>query len=294
MIINKHGSFYIRSNWPTKILAALQSDTHIFSPNRELDAVDSLGVGRVMVKSMRYWSNVLGLSSERHDNLGVLTELTELGASINDKDKYFESKDLLWLLHRNLSRNIDNATAWYWAFNIFDRKQFNKHEFVDSFFAFLTNEGLSYEKKIVSKEFDCFKNTYVSGGKNDIKRLIEEDTTPFFAPLHLITNLGNGYYQLNSPSERDIDVEVFMYCILKDNESTDTETIQIPVEHIINDAGQIGKYMNMSFSTVLSLLQKAENRGYITLVNNFGNRYIEKHNYKAEDLLSIYFDKLGA
>lgn len=36
----------------------------IFSPNNELNAIDEIGVGRVMIKAMRYWSIVLGISNE--------------------------------------------------------------------------------------------------------------------------------------------------------------------------------------------------------------------------------------
>ena len=291
MMINKHGSFYIRNSWPTKILAALQEDPYIFSPNRELFAVDNLGVGRVMVKAMRYWSTVLGLSTERHDNNGVLTQLTSLGMSIYRYDRFMESKGVLWLLHRNLVQNIDNATAWYWAYNVFNKKRFSKKEFVDSFFAYLTNSGLSYDKKIVAKEFDCFKNTYVSSNTYDLKRIIDEDTTPFFAPLHMITSLGNGYFEFTSPNYNDIDVDIFVYCIFQDNAK---ETRQISIDYLLEEPEQVGKYMNISFATMMRLLQKAENKGYITLVNNFGNRYIEKGDVSSSELLKYYFGKIGA
>ena len=40
MTLNKHGSFYIRNGWPTKIMDAITSNPNIFSPNNELLAVD--------------------------------------------------------------------------------------------------------------------------------------------------------------------------------------------------------------------------------------------------------------
>ena len=64
MQINKHGTFYIRNGWPTKILDAIDVDPYIFTPNSELKAVDTIGVGRVMIKALRYWAVVLGLSEE--------------------------------------------------------------------------------------------------------------------------------------------------------------------------------------------------------------------------------------
>ena len=62
MQINKHGSFYLRNGWPTKIIDAVRDDAHIYSPNNELLDVDTIGVGRVMIKAMRYWATVLGIT----------------------------------------------------------------------------------------------------------------------------------------------------------------------------------------------------------------------------------------
>ena len=79
MLLNKHGSFYIRNGWPTKIINAINADHLIFSPNNELDAVDNIGVGRVMVKAMRYWASAMGLVTEDKISQGVTCNLTNLG-----------------------------------------------------------------------------------------------------------------------------------------------------------------------------------------------------------------------
>ena len=55
MVVNKHGSFYLRSGWGTKIIDAVKEDETIFSPNNEQAAVDNIGLGRVMIKALRYW-----------------------------------------------------------------------------------------------------------------------------------------------------------------------------------------------------------------------------------------------
>lgn len=54
MVINKHGSFYLRSGWGTKIIQAVEEDDTIFSPSNEQEAVDRIGLGRVMIKALRY------------------------------------------------------------------------------------------------------------------------------------------------------------------------------------------------------------------------------------------------
>ena len=65
MVVNKHGSFYLRSGWGTKIIQAVNEDEMIFSPANELRAVDNIGLGRVIIKALRYWSEATGLTSEQ-------------------------------------------------------------------------------------------------------------------------------------------------------------------------------------------------------------------------------------
>lgn len=293
MQINKHGSFYIRNGWPTKIIDALNDDSHIFSPNKELDAVDSIGVGRVMIKALRYWATVLGLAEERKDPQGVFHALTPLANVIARYDLYCADIGTLWLLHRNLARDLDNATAWSWAFNIYDEVSFSKAEFTNSFYAYLQREGAAYTKKTVEKEFDCFKNTYVSDQAFSISKIIEEDTIPFFAPLKLIAYKGNGRFERRKPLAKDIPLHIFLACIVMDNEEHLTTNKQISIEHLLEDNNQVCKYMSLSYSSLLELLQQLENERYLRLVNNFGNRYIELNTINANDLLLMYYQAIG-
>ena len=52
MVVNKHGSFYLRSGWGTKIIQAVNADDMIFTPANEMQAVDNIGLGRVMIKAL--------------------------------------------------------------------------------------------------------------------------------------------------------------------------------------------------------------------------------------------------
>ena len=48
MVVNKHGSFYLRSGWGTKIIQAVNEDEMIFTPANEMRAVDSIGLMRLV------------------------------------------------------------------------------------------------------------------------------------------------------------------------------------------------------------------------------------------------------
>ena len=291
MLIKKHGSFYLRNGWPTKCINAVSDNEFVFSPNAEHEAVDELGVGRVMVKSMRYWMSVLGLSVEVHNPRGVKTRLTELAELISENDIYCQEMGTLWVLHRNLATNIDNATAWYWGFNEYNEPKFSKESFSDGFEAFLMANGNSYARKAIEQEFDCFKNTYLSNKEFDISRILDEDTVAFFAPLKLIKSSGKDEYEKNPTHYSAIPVEVLLYCIIMDNSKSLDGNNQISFDTIRYEPKQVGCYFNLSDSSLMMLLQTAENRGYIKLFNNFGSRYIEFLDRDALGYLRKYYEQ---
>ena len=289
MQINKHGSFYIRTGWPTKIVDAIEKDAYIFSPNNEMQAVDDIGVGRVMIKAMRYWSTVLGISIETKNQTGVNQTLSPLGVIIAENDPFFQDAGTLWLMHRHLAKEKELATAWYWAFNELTTKTFTKDSFSSEFLSYLQKNGEKYTKNAVEKEFDCLKNTYVSDKAFDIEKILDEETIPFFAPLKLIRYIGDGKFEMHRSSSKDIPLDIALYCIIDDNRAQLQESKQLGVDLLLEGAGQIGKYMNLSYASLLEILQQLENASKISLVNNFGNRHIQIDQYDAESILTNYY-----
>lgn len=289
MQINKHGSFYIRNGWPTKIIDAINLDQYIFSPNNELLAIDSIGVGRVMIKAMRYWTTVLGITLETKNQQGVCHTFTDLGRQIIACDAYCQDKGTLWLLHRNLAHSQENATMWYWAYNQLSAKTFSKEEFVSAFYLYAQRQGEEYNKRLLEKEFDCFKNTYVSDKAFDIERVIDEDTIPFFAPLRLIEYSGGGQFKKHQTRVGDIPPDILLYCMLADNEDHLHNGCEVDIDVLLEGDRQIGRYMNLSYATLLELLQKLENEKKLKLINNFGSRYIHITSLDRDQVLNEYY-----
>ena len=90
MVVNKHGSFYMRSGWGTKIIQAVEQDAMIFTPSSEQEAIDNIGLGRVMIKALRYWSDAMGLTHEEKEQGGIRLIPEPIYHSILNHDLYFQ------------------------------------------------------------------------------------------------------------------------------------------------------------------------------------------------------------
>lgn len=289
MIVNKHGSFYLRTGWGTKIIQAVDSDNYIFSPNNEQMAVDNIGLGRVMIKALRYWSTVMGLTTEEKSKDGINQVPTSLFKLIKENDLYFQKRGSLLLTHRNMAINIENATAWYWAFNEYKGTSFCKENFVEAFHSYLAVNHMNIKKEAVEKEYNCFKNTYIGEKNFDLKNILDDDTFPFFAPLHLFKINEDKCMEKVMLSKKDIPLSVLVYSIAKDNQNESTDHKQVSIDKIMEDKFQVGRYFNIRYSKIIELLIEAENKHLITLSNNFGNRYIEFLDLDYDELICKYY-----
>lgn len=289
MVVNKHGSFYMRSGWGTKIIQAVDEDDMIFTPSKEQQAIDNIGLGRVMIKALRYWSGAMKLTKEEKNPGGIRLIPENIYEYIKEYDLYFQKQGSLLLMHRNLVLNKENATAWYWIFNEYKSNTFSKESFVEGFHAYLSVNGMRIKKDATEKEFNCLKNTYVGDRKFDKNSIMDEDTYPFFAPLNIFQIKDKNTLEKRQLTGKEIPLEILIYAISMDNQKESQNGNQINIDKLMEEKNQIGKYFTMKYSKLLELLMEGENKKYINLNNNFGNRYIEFNGYDYENLIRKYY-----
>ena len=199
-----HESFSIRKDWLAKGLRKIDSVN-----KDELSAMDDLGIGKNMVKSLRYWLKVTGITVDDAKHK-IPFGLTELGKLINDKDPYTEELGTLWLLHYHLAQNIDNATSWYYFFNEFNITEFTADDFISSLTKWNEmNNPKPASASSISKDFDCLRRTYLS-------RLAENETVKGedegpesnmecpFSELGLIKVVEKGLYRKGVPLKQNL------------------------------------------------------------------------------------------
>lgn len=115
--ISGHESFPCRYTWLPKAVRGLHENPKFFSD--EEDAMVTLGVGKNMVRSIRFWSQASGMATLGMRGGGhVLTQLGSMLLGEKGLDPFLEDIRTLWLIHWNLSTDIENPLlAWDYLLN---------------------------------------------------------------------------------------------------------------------------------------------------------------------------------
>lgn len=92
-----HESFVIRYGWLPKLYDALTASPDVFTSDER--AILTLGLGRNMVKSIRFWGDALGLIEQAGRQVVPTPLARRLLDPATGRDPYLEDVDSLWRLH---------------------------------------------------------------------------------------------------------------------------------------------------------------------------------------------------
>lgn len=206
-----HQTFPFRYTWLKKGVDAVTEDSTVFSSK---DAFVTLGVGKNMVSSIRHWCTVARLIKTDPNQRRRFVP-TEFGKSIfNDKngfDPYLEDPATLWLIHWQIATNMNQATTWYWAFNVLRKNQFVSTTFMEELYKWAQQQKESMRPvsdNTLQRDVNCFIRTYCQS--RHTAAVVEESFDSPLVELNLIAELpeGNGY-EFQRGEKETLPVEIF-------------------------------------------------------------------------------------
>lgn len=258
-----HESFNIRKDWLAKGIRKVDS----FKKD-EFTTMDELGIGKNMVKSLRYWLKVTGLTIDEPKKKQF--ELSEVGKIIQAYDPYTEELGTLWLLQYSLATSINNATAWYYFFNEFNQTEFTADDF---FLSIKKWDGMNNSKPAsdssLVKDFDCLRRTYLSRlMENDNKEEFDPESNMEcpFAELGLLKLVGKGLYRKSSPLRQNIPA-LIVFAVILDQANGLKE---IKISSLLNDINNVGKIFNLDTILLITILSDLENKNLVQVVRTAG------------------------
>lgn len=262
----RHETFHFREGWLTKGFRKIESEgfKDLFS---RPDAMELLGIGNNMVRSLRYWMQATGLTQE--PKKGKKTqELTDFGRKIYELDRYLEEEVTLWLLHYKLASSKEMATTWFWFFNVFGHREFDEEIFIGELETYLKEAGEEIARGSLKKDFDCLINTYLNSSEfnanpeNNIGCPLQE-----LGIIELIDSKRK-LYRVTKRDLLRLPKEVFLYGIIDFSEQKNSK--ELSIDSLLNDEGSIGKIFTLGLGDLIAVLESLQSEGYLRFSRTAG------------------------
>lgn len=215
MKFRAHDTFFIRKGWLSKGMKAVHSKPDVFVAKDE-NPMDVLGIGSNMVKSLRYWLVATNLTEEALQNKHRVQKFTGFGDQVFENDRFMEEYGTLYLLHYMLSKNEEDATAWYFFFNEFNMSEFTREDFVAALQNYVSMRGETVAIRSISDDFACILNTYLPRYKTNPKCLrnvteaLLDNTVDEIQEKKIEYNI-NGYANILNGSEVNEDFSLTFF-----------------------------------------------------------------------------------
>lgn len=248
----QHQSFYLRDRWLSKGLKHLMEDERFFYNK---DSFELIGLGKNMLQSLRFWVVATRTVVEKFNNQQKKVHyITPLGNIIYKFDRFVQFYETASILHYELTKEKEPATAWYWFFNILRQDSISKDELLQLFIQWVNREeNKEISTKSLKRDIECLVKLYTAGQSTfDPEEVIQ-------SPLYKIGLLEekNGIIYKKTGEIEKIGLTALMYSLLDYKDKKGLETIS--VDEIVNEEGLWGKVFNMNRASVVNALEMLTN-----------------------------------
>ncbi len=269
MKFRAHDTFFIRKGWLSKGMGRVVGKPDLFV-DKEENPMDILGIGANMVKALRYWLQAVGLTSEPVSGRRIQV-LTDFGQHVYVHDRYIEELGTLYLLQYQLAKHKEEATAWYFFFNIFNMSEFTKEEFVQEMqnYILMSDEDVSVALRSLNDDFACIINTYLPRYKTSPDKVSPENNIDCpFGELGLvdIANKKRKTFKKSIPAAKTFNPWVVLSVI--EDQADGRE--EIGLNELLTSPCNIGKVFNLDAITMLDILHDIENIGMLKIIRTAG------------------------
>mgnify|MGYP002409856172 CR=1 FL=1 len=292
MKFRAHETFYIRQGWLSKGMRAVKEKPDLFV-DKQVRATDVLGIGTSMVKSLRYWLQAVGLTSE--PTKGKRTQfLTDLGTTIYEHDRYIEEIGTLYLLHYQLVKNAELATSWHYFYNKFEMREFSRDDFIMQIQTELKLNDVNIALRSLTDDFNCIVNSYLPKNESEMNNVSPENNISCpFGELGLLNRQkiyhGITSYKKLSASATSLDPWVVLAVIFDQSEGK----AEVGLQDLLTSENNIGKVFNLDAVAMLEVLHRIERTGEIKIVRTAGLDIVNIINRLSfQECVENYYAKL--
>lgn len=262
----RHETFHPRWGWIRKAYVAA-ADEHVFNAE---DATLRLGVGKNMVRAIRFWGHAFRALSQVRDESRPRMSLSvrsEIGRAIFDDDTgwdpFTEDPGTLWLLHWLLLAPTECAMpVWWTAFNEFGAVEFTQQELSD----FVTDQVGSVSAwssgphhSSIDKDVSCLLRTYAPSSGTGRRQPFDDLVDCPMRELGLLRNVdpAERRYRFVVGAKSTLPPEIVLYACADFLARTESGASTVSVSRLATEAGAPGRIFKVSEADLVALLEEA-------------------------------------
>ena len=299
----RHETFHPRYGWFRKAYSFVDGDPQVFT--RE-DAPIQLGVGKNMVRAIRFWGLAAKLiepkprsSSSRAPGL-VPTRLGHDLFGDSGWDRYMEDPGTLWLLHWLLLARPCRLPVWWLAFN-----EFHPVEFADDDLEAATTVQLGAvagwaapHPSSVKKDVSALLRTYapaVRSARTGVDDLLD-------CPLRELNLIGRStatnQYRFTLGAKPTLPSAVLAYAALDFVDRADTKGSTVTLSRLAHESGAPGKAFRLTESELHAALEptidETDELGLTTTTGDVQLSWLKEPRETATEILDRYYRRLSS
>lgn len=298
-MFGRHETFAPRYGWFKKTADGVTANPEIFSSE---DATLRLGVGKNMVRSMRFWAGatrlVLPRRPERREKLR-LTPLSSALLSEGGWDPYLELPASLWLLHWRLFGPGCQLPVWWYAFN-----DLAQPDFTVAGLTKLAMDAVSLvygfrepAENSIKRDAECLIHTYAR--RSDGKIAADDAFACPFRGLGLIDQEPDrtGSYRFRVGPKPSLPAEIVAAAAAEFASRQVRAAQSVGLSRLLRDQGSPGKIFKLDEDSLISALsQVSRSRKDFVFTDTAGVSALQlagDPSSLAVDLLNVYFNRVS-
>jgi len=272
-IFGRHETFHPRWGWFSKAVSEGKANPYVF---QQSDAPLLLGVGKNMVRAIRYWGEASTLLKEvkpPKERLAAASP-TRRGNALLDPiagaDPFLELTGSLWLLHWWMLQPAPHSMvplAWF-AFNVFRPQEFNASDLEQAFFEECI-KGIGDWRPVQNtlvRDTSCFLRTYVATATSQIDDALD-------APLRQLGLLSavpgqKRRFRFQSPSL--IAPEIVLYCCADYLINIGHNALTVTLSRLIQETNSPGRILKLREEQLIQALSDPALSMWVNLNDSIG------------------------
>lgn len=295
-VFARHETFHPRYGWFRKAYRAVVDDPHVFECD---DAPVRIGVGKNMVRSIRFWGLAAGLFAEtrgrRHRGTRVPTEFADRLFGDEGWDPWMEDPGTLWLLHWRLLRPPCQLPVWWLAFHDFHAVEFESSDLEDAVAARLADlDGWRRPSpSALRKDVSALLRTYAPVERRGRTSIDDALDCPLRELELLARSPQEGRYRFRHGDKPLLPPEVLVYTALDYAAQTRRSGSTIPLVSLVHEPGSPGRAFRLTEAEFASALEPAvaatEGLGLTSSAGDFLFSWSEPPRTLANRVLDTYY-----